>query len=349
MTREFSCSTARSRCLTWQRDSNCALLYGVGHGMFPQRLAAILLPSLAVCAAAPSAQAWGCKGHEVVVLIAEMHLSDRAHRNAIDLLTAVPADPNLTHPCAELGDQLADASTWADDVRRVRRETGPWHFIDVPRGAPRSDLLKYCPPSSGCVTSALAEELRILRDPSQAPEARADALRFAVHFVGDIHQPLHASTNNDLGGNCVPVTFFGRTPAPAGPESTVFIPNLHEVWDVEILERFSGGKSPWDVAKQLDQKFSVLISSWQAQPTDFSAWAWESHELAEKIAYGRLPHKLPIETTHPMTACPAKGEVAVRDDENLAEDYQNAASPAVQEQLAKAGARLAAFLNSIWH
>jgi hypothetical protein len=317
--------------------------------MLVRRFAEILLLCAATCAAAPSVEAWGCKGHEIVALIAEMHLSVRAHRNAIDLLMAVPADPNLPHSCPELGDQLADASTWADDVRRVRRETGPWHFIDVPPGAPESDLWKYCPPTSGCVTSALAEELRILRDPSQAPEARADALRFAIHFVGDIHQPLHAITNNDLGGNCVPVTFFGHTPLPAGPDSTVFIPNLHEVWDIEILERFSAGKSPWAIAQELDQKFSVPISAWQAQPTDFDAWAWESHELAAKIAYGRLPHKLPVETPRPMTACTVKGKVAVRIDENLAEDYQNAASPVVQEQLAKAGARLAAFLNSVWH
>jgi len=315
-------------------------------------LAAVLL-ALSTLAVVPSAEAWGCKGHEVVALIAERHLSDRAHRIAVDLLATERTDSHLTHTCPETGDRFVDASTWADDIRRVRPRTGPWHFIDVPRGAPKSDLSQYCPPASGCITSALTEELQILRDRSLAPARRADALRFAIHFVGDIHQPLHASTNNDLGGNCVPVTFFGHTPAPADSQSTIFNPNLHEVWDTEIIERFSAGKSVWDLAQELERKFSGRISAWQGQSTDFAAWAWESHELAEKIAYERLPHLLPIETPRPMRKCPASREVAASAglldlDENLADDYQATASPVIQEQLVKAGARLAELLNSLW-
>ena len=315
-------------------------------------LATILL-ALSTLAAVPSAEAWGCKGHEIVALIAERHLSDRARQIAVDLLATQLTDPYLTHTCPETGDRFVDASTWADDIRRIRPETGPWHFIDIPRGAPKSDLSQYCPPASGCITSALAEEVRILRDRSLAPETRADALRFAIHFVGDIHQPLHASTNNDLGGNCVPVTFFGHTPAPADARSTIFIPNLHEVWDTEIIEQFSVGKSVWDLAQELERKFSAPISAWQGQATDFAAWAWESHELAERIVYGHLPHLLPIQTPRPMSKCPARREVAASVglldlDENLADDYQTMASAVIEEQLAKAGARLAALLNSLW-
>jgi hypothetical protein len=306
----------------------------------------------AALAAVPRAEAWGCKGHEIVALIAEQHLHDRARRIAVYLLSTAPSDPNLARYCPQIGDRFADASTWADDVRRVRPETGPWHFIDIPRGVPKSDLSKYCPPDSGCVTSALADEVRILGDPSRPPEARADALRFAIHFVGDMHQPLHASTNNDLGGNCIPVTFFGHVPRPSGPQSTLFIPNLHEVWDVEIIEHFSAGRSVWDVAKQLDQKFSIPMSRWQAQRADFVAWAWESHELAERIVYRRLPHPLPIETPRPMRACSANGDALrakmLEIDENLDDAYQEVATPVLEEQLAKAGARLAAFLNSLW-
>jgi hypothetical protein len=318
--------------------------------MFVRRSLVTILLALGGFAAVPTAEAWGCKGHEIVALIAERHLNDRARRSAIQLLTTVPSDPHLTRYCAEVSDRFVDASTWADDLRRVRPETGPWHFIDLPRGAPRNDLSKYCPPSSGCITSALTDDLGILSDPSLPPRARADALRFAIHFVGDIHQPLHASTNNDLGGNCVPVAFFGHAPTPSGPKSTMFTPNLHEVWDVEIIERFSSGKSPSAVAKELDQEFSARISAWRGQRIDFAAWAWESHELAEKIAYGRLPHPLPIETPRPMTACAVSGdgEVGAPMSENLGDDYQDAASPIVQEQLAKAGVRLAAFLNTLW-
>jgi len=315
--------------------------------MLVRSFAAILL-ALATFGTVPSAEAWGCKGHEVVALIAERHLSDRAHQMAVNLLATGLPDPPLTHTCPETGDRFVDASTWADDIRRVRPETGPWHFIDVPRGAPKGDLAQYCLPASGCITSALADELHILRDPSLAPAMRADALRFAIHFVGDIHQPLHASTNNDLGGNCVPVTFFGHTPAPSGPPSAMFLPNLHEVWDTEILERFSVGTSAWDLAQELEGKFSGPIAAWQRQPTDFAAWAWESHELAEKIVYGHLPHLLPIERPRRMTQCPLRGLGPSALDENLADDYQAAASAVIEEQLAKAGARLAALLNSLW-
>jgi hypothetical protein len=299
--------------------------------------------------AVPSASAWGCKGHQVVALIAERHLDHRAREMAAQLLAAAPAHPDLRHSCPEVGDWLADASTWADDIRHVRPDTAPWHFIDVPRGVADSDLVKYCPLRSGCITSALADELRTLRDPSQTPEARAEALRFLIHFVGDIHQPLHASTNNDLGGNCVPVTFFGRMPAPLNPQTAVFVPNLHEVWDVEIIERFSTGESARDVAAKLDQKFYGPISTWQAQAADFDAWVRESHGLAETIVYGRLPHPLPIEPPRAMTACAASDVRAkLKIDENLGDDYQNAATPVVEQQLAKAGARLAALLNSLW-
>jgi hypothetical protein len=308
----------------------------------------LLLP-LATLLTVPSAEAWGCKGHQIVALIAQQHLTGRAHAMSIKILTEAPVDVGLARSCPELGDGFVDASMWADDIRRVRPETGPWHFIDLPRGAPQSDLLKYCPPASGCVISALADELRVLGDPSRTPEARAEALRFAIHFVGDIHQPLHASTNNDLGGNCVPVEFFGRRPAPSSPGSAVFIPNLHQVWDVEIIERFSAGESPQTIARELDRRFSARMAAWQAEPTDFAAWAWESHELAERVVYGELPRRLPVETPRPITSCAARGDVGRRSVEDLAADYQKAASPVVEEQLAKAGARLAALLNFLWH
>jgi hypothetical protein len=315
----------------------------------------LLLITFSLLASTPLACAWGCKGHQVVALIAESHMTPHAREVALSILNAAPIDPNLPRYCGPSGlDPFADGSTWPDDIRKIRPETAPWHFIDIPRGAPKSDLARYCAPVTGCVTSALTEQIRILRDPSAGAEAKADALRFVIHFVGDIHQPLHAITNNDLGGNCVPVTFFGRAPAESSPGSGVFNPNLHEVWDVEIIEHFSPGQSSSQVANDLDQEFGARIPAWQKQPADFAAWAWESHQLAESVAYGRLPHRLPIEPPRPMTSCPASNSPAayakiLRIDENLADDYQNAAAPVVQEQLAKAGARLAAILNSLWH
>jgi len=328
----------------------------------------LLLFSFFLLAATSPSWAWGCKGHQGVALIAESHLTPHARETALSILKAVPIDPTLPRYCGASGlDPFADASTWPDDIRKLRPDTPPWHFIDIPRGAPKSDMAKYCPSQEGCVTSALTEQIRVLRDPKETPQAKADALRFVIHFVGDIHQPLHASTNNDLGGNCVPVTFFGQAPQegapgrrlvePGGsvqnnPDSGSFHPNLHEVWDVEIIERFSSGESSQNLAKELDRKFSARMRAWQSRPADFSAWAWESHELAEKVAYGELPHRIPIAAPRPIASCAdlsateRAGLLQLR--ENLADDYENAAAPVVQEQLAKAGARLASLINSIW-
>ena len=322
--------------------------------MRPCRFTAFLLIILSPCAAAPSAHAWGCKGHQAIALIAESHLTPHAREAALSILAAAPIDPNLPRYCGPNNDPFADASTWADDVRKLRPDTAPWHFIDIPRGARKSDIAKYCPSPQGCVTAAIADEMRVLRDPRALPQARAEALRFLIHFVGDIHQPLHASTNNDLGGNCVPVTFFGRAPSEFTPGSGSFNPNLHEVWDVEVLERLSPGESSSQVVSELDQKLAARIPGWQKQPADFADWAWESHELAESVAYGRLPHPLPIEKPRAMTACPdassnpAAHAHMLKIDENLSDSYQDAAAPVVEEQLAKAGARLAALLNSLW-
>jgi nuclease S1 len=365
------------------------------------RICRLLLIGFALVGASPSAQAWGCKGHQVVALIAENHLTPRARSIALQILAAAPIDPLLAPYCRATGDPLADASTWADDIRRLRPETAPWHFIDLPRNAHKSDIAKFCAPTKdancrveargfssakndgreapssalvhpqlvfeistrqrtdgcastqGCIVSALTEQLRILRDPSASPRARADALRFVIHFVGDIHQPMHTDSNNDLGGNCVPVTFFSHEPVQSGPQQGVLVPNLHEVWDVEILERFSATESPQVLARQLDRQFASHTRAWQSQPPNFRDWAWESHQLAESTAYGRLPHPLPIEALRPMTACATGADIAPRSrvlkgDEDLADDYQRAAAPVIQEQFAKAGARLAALLNSLW-
>ena len=331
------------------------------------QLAGCFLLILSFFAAVPSARAWGCKGHQAVALIAESHLTPHARQVALSILAAVPIDPALPRYCGPNNDPFADASTWPDDIRKMRPETAPWHFIDIPRGARRADIAKYCPAQEGppgprqrepgakdgCVIAALTDEMRVLRNPAASPEARADALRFLIHFVGDIHQPLHADTNNDLGGNCVPVSFFGRAPTESIPGSGSFNPNLHEVWDVEILEHLSPGESSSEVTRELDQKFAARIPSWQSQPADFAGWAWESHELAETISYGRLPHPLPIERPRVMTACPNIGDPAaynrmLKIEENLSDSYQNAAAPVVEEQIAKAGARLAALLNSLF-
>ncbi len=330
------------------------------------QLARATLIAFAALAAVPSAWGWGCKGHEIVALIAEAHLNSHARAIAFKILGDGPISSLLSRYCKDPGlDAFVDSSTWADDERTIAPDTAPWHFIDIPRGAPKSSIAQFCPPqeglpgrrlvepgrSGGCVTSALANQMKILRDPNSTAQARADALRYIIHFVGDIHQPLHDATNNDRGGNCVPVAFFAHAPRETNPTQESYAPNLHEVWDVEIIDRFLNGQTQEAAAANLNRQFRAKIPAWQSKPADFTSWAWESHQKAESIAYGRLPVKIAIETPRPIESCADDDHISTRMlhlNENLGAAYQDAAAPVVREQLARAGIRLAALLNSVW-
>ena len=124
--------------------------------------ATFLVLVLAGSLLAPAAHAWGCKGHQTVALIAEKHLTPEAKELVFSLLSANPVDPQVKRYCGTaVTDPLGDAATWADDVRGDRKN-GPWHYIDIPRGAPRDQLASFCG-KEGCVTSALAEQAAILR------------------------------------------------------------------------------------------------------------------------------------------------------------------------------------------
>src|SRR5580692_13053632 len=117
-------------------------------------------------------RAWGCKGHQTVALIAEKHLSPEARQLIEKLLSENPVDPQLKRYCGNASrDILADVSTWPDDVRNDRKN-GPWHYIDIPRGAQRGPLQAYCG-DEGCVTRAIAEQAAILKNKNADATKRA--------------------------------------------------------------------------------------------------------------------------------------------------------------------------------
>jgi hypothetical protein len=306
----------------------------------------------AVVSLPPPARAWGCKGHQVVALLAEKHLNPHALAMAKKILAEGPIDPSLSRYCKEGGtDPLADASTWPDDIRGIRPEASPWHYIDIPRGATLHDVEKFCDPTKGCVTRAIADQLAILRSSEVDPQKRADALRFLIHFVGDLHQPLHSITNNDQGGNCVPVAFFDALPQVRNPQSESYAPNLHGVWDTNILERATTGKTVDEVASELDQSFHAKIAGWQRGSANVYDWARESYQLAAKNIYGKLPVTIPVEAPTTISSCADNNHVSTRMlnlNEHLIEPYQNMAVPIVRKRLAQAGARLAMLLNQLW-
>ncbi len=304
----------------------------------------LLLVAFAVFLACRPCRAWGCKGHQTVALLAEKQLTPEARQFVEKLLSENPVDPQLRRYCGNTTrDLMADASTWADDVRGTLKN-GPWHYIDIPRGAAHKPWAEFCG-SNGCVMQAISDQLAILNDKNGDPRLRADALRYVIHFVGDLHMPLHAITNNDEGGNCVPVHYLRRSPQVNDGH---FTPNLHALWDTAILEREMQGAEPAEYAQLLGQMFSAEIPKWQAAGIHVAAWAWESHNLAETVVYGDLTPKVPVEvpaTVHSCTDANNIGERMMHLNLVAGENYQKAAAPVVAEQIARAGVRLAMILN----
>jgi hypothetical protein len=285
----------------------------------------------------------------MVALIARAHLTPAAS-DAIDrLLRQSPIDPALSRNCKDRpGDPMADSATWADDQRSADRGTANWHFIDIPLAihagsVPREDAMKWCAVSPdgnpGCIVSALDFEWAVLRDTSQPAAARATALRYVIHFLGDLAQPLHVVDNHDQGGNCENVLFFGATQ------------NLHSVWDTQLIARDLAASKATEIqyAGNLDQKFSSNWPGWGIAKIDFLGWAWESNELAESVAYGDLMPHLPVA---PATAgeadrdaCAIVREKSTAQQIAIGDDYFAQAMPVIREQLAKAAYRLAGMLN----
>jgi hypothetical protein len=279
-----------------------------------------------------------------VALIAEKHLTPEARQWALKLLSENPIDPKLSRYCGGASrDLMADASTWADDVRGERKN-GPWHYIDIPRGSKRGPLEPFCG-QEGCVTRAISEQLAILKDPKADAVKRAEALRYIIHFVGDLHQPLHTVTNADEGGNCVPVKYFRRGPHE---HNHSFSPNLHSIWDTAILERDAEGADPAEYAETLDAQFAADIEGWQKAGIHVDEWVWEGYDFAENVVYGDLTPKVAIEPNVVLHSCSDDnniGERLLHQNITAGEAYQEKAASVTEKRIAEGGVRLAMILN----
>jgi nuclease S1 len=315
-----------------------------------------LVLAAAILGSAAPAFPWGCEGHQIIGLIAEKHLNAHARKMVHDLLASYQMPPSVHRSCRPTGHSLiADTSNWADDVRSDARtpyqHTGAWHFIDIPLGAQDGDLSRFCPSRNGCVTRAIKQQLGTLRGQPRgnAQGDRAAALMFVIHLIGDLHQPLHCADNHDEGGNCVPIIYFGIAPQPS--DRGAYQPNLHAVWDTYLVRRLTGHRNATWFADMLEQRWQTKVSGWQQAPIDVDGWAWETHRVAVQTAYGKLPVAIPSPSASPVAArvdCRVVSERMLALHERLMQPYQDDAGPAAEEQLAKAGVRLAMVLNQLW-
>jgi len=291
----------------------------------------IAMLTVALCAAslAARAYAWGNEGHEVVALIAYSYLTPAA-KAKVDALMA--SDPDgLT------GRDFASRATWADAYRESTgyhgahwRETHWWHFINLEvEGDPT--VQTHCAPglapgqpaypgvAEDCVVNKINQFRAELADPSTDPAERLLAFKFLLHFVGDVHQPLHSADDNDAGGNCQ------RVHSPTAGSSV-----LHAYWDKAVVEAIS--PDPNAAAQSLEARISpTQAQTWASDPNPAS-WANDAYVVARATAY----------TPELMAACVngrAQGTVP------LSPAYEAAADAAAAVQLEKAGVRLAALLN----
>ena len=312
-----------------------------------QRLSAIACVLVMSFCVAPSARSWGCKGHQTVALMAEKHLTPEARQFVEKLLAENPIDPKLRRYCGNVtNDLLVDAATWPDDVRS-ERHNGPWHYIDIPRGKHKGSLEEYCG-ADGCVTRAIEEQRAILKDKSADPVKHAEAIRYLIHFVGDLHQPLHVTSNGDNGGNCVPVKYLHREPLPNPLHPEDYSPNLHQIWDTEMIERDMEVSNPHRYADELDEKFRAQSASWEAAGIHLDDWAWEVHERAETEVYDAFSVKIAVEPDVKPKGCSDNQHIGKRMFEKhltADETYQARAAKAAEKSLVEAGVRLAMILN----
>jgi hypothetical protein len=194
---------------------------------------------------------WGATGHRVVGRIAEHHLSEAAARGVACILGP---------------ESLAQVATWPDEIRSdpAWERATPWHFFSIDDGETFESTAKS---PQGDVIEAIGRFSKVLRDPAAARGDKAEALKFLVHFVGDIHQPLHVGRRADRGGNSIRVNWFG--------ENT----NLHSVWDEKILE--SEKLSFTEVAQFIDHPTDGEIQAWQSGGV--LDWAKESAEVRQRV------------------------------------------------------------------
>lgn len=322
------------------------------------RIAALSIV-LSALAGESQAWAWGCEGHQAIAIAAERLLPTQTRAAVNAVLAASPIDPALRRFCESTpGSPLGDSATWADDFRDVEPATGAWHFINFPRavGAQTVDYKTYCtaPPASGsagCIVDALVAQYETLTT-TRNPTLKANALRFIVHFAGDIHQPLHDITNGDRGGNCFPVTVLDQ--APQEDERHNWRPNLHGVWDVELVRGLMRARrlaGPSELAAFIAP---ARVTAEAPTAARVAGWARESNALARRIAYGKLPVTPPVEPARANTlaSCDDNNHIGSRMaalHERITPDYQAASEPAVVNQLRLAAERLASMLQAAFH
>ncbi len=239
---------------------------------------------------------WGTIGHRTVGKIAQKHLSATAKIEVKKLLGT---------------EVLPLVSTFADELRPHKQfdYTSKWHYLNAPEGLNYSDFVAFLIADTvPNVYSAVLNQIKVLKSPSQSKLNKKFALKFLVHLVGDLHQPMHVSRAIDKGGNDIEVKFLNKKS------------NLHSVWDTGLVEYY--GLSYTEMATEFDDASSADVEKWQKDSLE--KWIYESYKISEQL-YAE------VETNN-----------------NLDYDYFPTHAPIIKKRLLQGGIRLAGLLNELY-
>ncbi len=201
-------------------------------------------------AAFPSnVHAWGSKGHQIIARIANQRLSARARKGIADLLK---------------GQSLEAASTWAD----LQRSSQTFHFVAIPSDGKGYDRRSHCA-NDNCLIEKIKYYREILQDAKQSTASRADALKYVLHLIGDLHQPFHCT---DKHGNNVRITFNNLST------------NLHKLWDDDMIA--TAKMSVDSYARMIENDGKAAQTTYNVARGTVVDWALESNSIARGASPG---------------------------------------------------------------
>ena len=238
---------------------------------------------------------WGAKGHRAIASIAEKHLNANVKAVVMSYLN---------------GDSITDAATWADEIRddQQYKNTGSWHFLNLPLGLSKEQFSEYVikQDKDNIYTAILKAEAN-LRDQSLNANQKSEALKFLIHFVGDAHQPMHVSREEDKGGNTIQLRYEGKGT------------NMHSLWDSKLIDH--EGLNNAEMSKQYDLATAVEIKKWQSDSP--MQWLWESYQISSALYKDIKP------------------------GQTIDEVYYKKSISIIRQRVAQAGIRLAGELNRL--
>lgn len=298
-----------------------------------QKIAHLCLIACLISLLPARASAWGGEGHRITARVAWA----RMKQSTRDKITAI------------LGSEVAlkAAANWPDTLYSDPERYGytfKWHFVDIPTNTDHKYLAsRDCKQNEGeCVIKALASQRVRLMNTSTGAGKRLNALRFIIHFMGDLHQPLHcAQDNDDAGGNGKAVCFFGVCTAKSGGK--VKNANLHMTWDKLMIQHTKISED--DYVEKIVSRIEAMSQSEldEILAGDTVKWAEDAHQIAFTHAYA-----LPTPTKKKKFSKKTQKYYYI-DSYALGQEYHDDNIGHVDNQLLKGSVRLAAMLDEIFN